>query len=134
MLLNTTTRARSIQSFNTYGLKLVDALYREVFFVIKKKWDTLYQGDDGASYPAHPEEKELSARIRQLKTDCYRGAERRLKTLGVFSSEKKKEFLCGRLSTAIRQIKEQNVEKMQEFIGSSSSSRMWSRCLCSARC
>ncbi len=106
------TRARNV-CIDTLSSKLDRVLYSEVYFAIK--WDTLCPGD--GTYPAQQEKEEL-ARVKQLKTRCYREAERKFKALGVFSSAVKKESLCRDLLQTIRQIEQHNTE-LQEFIGPS---------------
>lgn len=92
-------------------------------------------GDDGASYPAHPEEKELSARIRQLKTDCYRRAERRLETS---SPARKRRSFCAadspQRSGKSRSKTSRRCRSSSDLLHLRACRGVWSRCLCSARC
>jgi hypothetical protein len=87
-----------------------DVLDKEVYSLIK--WDSLYPGD--GTYPADPD-KEEAERIKNLKLDCYSAVGRKFKTMGIFSSQLKKDLIFPELLEAIRYSDDRNRRLEPEF-------------------
>jgi hypothetical protein len=91
-------------------LRVGIVLERKLYFEIK--WYALCPGD--GTYPANPDMAEAE-RIKKLKLDCYKAVGRKFKTMGIFSSQLKKDLIFPELLEAIRYSDDRNRRLAPEF-------------------
>ncbi len=104
------TRARNSLRVSDLLSQVGDVLDKEVYYKIK--WDSLYPGD--GTYSANPDKAEAE-RIKKLKLDCYSAVGRKFKTMGIFSSQLKKDLIYPELLEAIRYSDDRNRRLAPEF-------------------
>ena len=96
------TRATCPLRMDAFKEAALQIVHEEVYMEVK--FDCI-SSEFGFNYPINPSEQEKKRQMR-LKKYCYRACASRLKTIGAFSSQMKKQWLISGMTEAAENLDE----------------------------